>query len=182
MVSSLVLAIAAFILSVSRKQFILASEARDSTVAFYAADSGIECAIETYENNVNQSGIEFDTSQPIAAVCGPNGQTFSSGTFNGTLNITFNSCHNNNLCNITSDMSFLDDGDLYQTLPLPINLPDGSCFLLVITQGNDSISNQTPPPPKVLMDSRGYNTTCTGAAPKAGPRTLERALRLRYGG
>ena len=45
-VSMLVLSIGTFILSVSRKEAILASSARDSIYALYSADSGIECAIE----------------------------------------------------------------------------------------------------------------------------------------
>jgi len=45
-VSMLVLSIATFILSISRKQAILSSSARDSEYAFYSADSGLECAIE----------------------------------------------------------------------------------------------------------------------------------------
>lgn len=45
-VSVLVLSVGAFIVSISRKQFVLASASRDSVSAFYAADSGLECAIE----------------------------------------------------------------------------------------------------------------------------------------
>src|SRR5579872_6815405 len=50
-VSTVVLAIAAFILTISRKEFILASAARDSTVSIYAADSGIECAVEAFNSH-----------------------------------------------------------------------------------------------------------------------------------
>jgi hypothetical protein len=42
--AAVVLGVAVFILSVSRKQFILSSTARESTYAIYAADSVIECA------------------------------------------------------------------------------------------------------------------------------------------
>src|SRR3989344_6514941 len=41
--AALVLGVTVFILSVSRKQFILSTTARESTFAIYAADSGIEC-------------------------------------------------------------------------------------------------------------------------------------------
>lgn len=44
-VATLVLSIGSFILSVSRKQLLLSTSARDSVLAFYAADSGIQCAI-----------------------------------------------------------------------------------------------------------------------------------------
>ena len=41
--AALVLGIAAFVLDITRKEYILASTARDSIYSFYAADSGIEC-------------------------------------------------------------------------------------------------------------------------------------------
>jgi len=44
LVSSLVLSVGISILNVNRKEFLLASSARESTSAFYAADSGLECA------------------------------------------------------------------------------------------------------------------------------------------
>ena len=42
--AALVLGVAVFITNISRKQYILASTARDSMFAIYAADSGIDCA------------------------------------------------------------------------------------------------------------------------------------------
>ena len=54
--ASLVLGVAVFILSISRGQFLLASAARESTYAIYAADSGIECAASAV------SGAEVSTS------------------------------------------------------------------------------------------------------------------------
>ncbi len=45
LVSSLVLAVGISILNISKKEFLLSSSARESTTAFYAADSGLECAV-----------------------------------------------------------------------------------------------------------------------------------------
>jgi hypothetical protein len=45
LVSSLVLSVGISILTVSRKEFLLSSSARESTTAFYAADSALECAV-----------------------------------------------------------------------------------------------------------------------------------------
>ena len=70
-VSVLVLSIAAFILSVSRKQFILSSSARDSIYAFYAADSGLECAVE------NLTALATTTNAPAPISCGGQSITFS---------------------------------------------------------------------------------------------------------
>ena len=55
-VASVVLAIGVSLLTISRKEFILSSSATESSAAFYAADSGINCA--EYWN----VGTEFGTS------------------------------------------------------------------------------------------------------------------------
>lgn len=44
LVSALVLSVGISILNISKKEFLLASSARESTIAFFAADSGLECA------------------------------------------------------------------------------------------------------------------------------------------
>lgn len=44
LVSALVLSVGISILNISKKEFLLASSARESITAFYAADSGLECA------------------------------------------------------------------------------------------------------------------------------------------
>ncbi len=45
LVSSLVLAVGISILTISKKEFLLSSAARESVYAFYAADTGLECAV-----------------------------------------------------------------------------------------------------------------------------------------
>jgi len=59
LVSSLVLSIGISILTISRKEFLLSSSARDSTSAIYAADSGLECAL--YHND---NGDKFSNNNP----------------------------------------------------------------------------------------------------------------------
>jgi len=44
LVSSLVLSVGISILNINKKEYLLASSARESTIAFYAADSALECA------------------------------------------------------------------------------------------------------------------------------------------
>ena len=88
-VSVLVLSIAAFILSVSRKEAILASASRDSIYAFYAADSGLECAVEHLDTLATSSypsstfscgGNTITFSPPSRPVCDINGIDSCSGT------------------------------------------------------------------------------------------------------
>lgn len=61
LVSSIVLAVGISILTISKKEFLLSSSARESIVAFYAADSGLECGI------FNDSSGNFSTTTEIDA-------------------------------------------------------------------------------------------------------------------
>lgn len=74
-VSSLVLSVGISILNISKKEFLLASGARESTTAFYAADSGLECAVyydfnkDSFSPNggnitCNNSNITIDKTVP----------------------------------------------------------------------------------------------------------------------
>lgn len=45
LISSILLAIAIFMINIAQKEIVLASVGRDSQYAFYAADSGAECAL-----------------------------------------------------------------------------------------------------------------------------------------
>ncbi|MEY2664864.1 MAG: hypothetical protein RIT04_672 [Candidatus Parcubacteria bacterium] len=60
LVTAIVLSVAISILSISRKEFLLSTSARESQFAFYAADSGMECA--AYNDLVN--GIFSSTTTP----------------------------------------------------------------------------------------------------------------------
>jgi hypothetical protein len=66
-VSTLVLSVGISILNISKKEFLLSSSARESTKAFYAADSGLECAV--YHDFIKNSFI----NPPREINC--NGQT-----------------------------------------------------------------------------------------------------------
>jgi len=78
-VSSIVLSIGISVLTISKKEFLLSSAARDSSLAFYAADSGIECAAyrDQVENNFSTSSkkdiIDCGTaSNSLAIINDPN--------------------------------------------------------------------------------------------------------------
>src|ERR1035437_10295519 len=76
--AALVLGVAVFILSVSRGQYLLASTARESTYAIYAADSGIECAAKPVFSTYGLS-----TTSPNTIAC-------ADANINTTLTFTFN--------------------------------------------------------------------------------------------
>ena len=96
LVSSIVLAVGISILTISKKEFLLSSSARDSIIALYSADSGLECAIY----NINSNPAEFSTTTQNAyahcinkdfnTILPPSPTDVLPITFNGTDTFTFN--------------------------------------------------------------------------------------------
>ena len=93
LVSSLLLAVGISILNISKKEFLLATSARDSSSAFYAADSGIEYAL--YHDSLEDYPI---SGQPytVHKKTGNDGDScfiviIRKTITSGTLTITFDS-------------------------------------------------------------------------------------------
>ncbi|MEA2715548.1 MAG: hypothetical protein QOG91_576 [Candidatus Parcubacteria bacterium] len=166
-VSAVVLSVAAFIVSVSRKQFILASTARDSLVAIYAADSGIQCAVEAY-----YKGTLATTSSSVTIPC--NGADVVSA---------FNPVNFGDITGLGIGSSIYRD--FYQTPAIKIGLPNHVCAAVTVTDGYyDDVKNGKPVHMTVI-ESRGYNIggTASGeSCPDNNPREIERAIRLVYRG
>lgn len=125
--ATLVLGVAVFILSVSKKQYALAVVARESTYAVYAADSGIEC----------MTLVSATTTANFDIVC--DGQTYN------VLTTDFDS---------VSDPQFVNGSAKRLHLPKIITLDNSRCALIMIATGND-ISD--PSSLKTVIESRGYN-------------------------
>ncbi|MFA6315257.1 MAG: hypothetical protein WC648_02715 [Candidatus Paceibacterota bacterium] len=158
-VSAMVLSIATFILSVSRKQFILTSAARESTLAIYAADSGIQCAVMGY-----QEGL-FSTTTQFIITC--EGQVYfpQPQELDGSTALALG---------LNASESVITTSEL----PLTIGL---GCAMITIIDGRESAA---PNRHKVIIESRGYNIyddeNSNIICPKKTPRTEERAIRLIY--
>ncbi len=92
LVSSLVLSVGISILNISKKEFLLSSSARESTIAFYAADSGLECAAYWDRRSKFSTTISTD---PIDIRCANhaiyqhNGRSYSFSPNNGYIYTTF---------------------------------------------------------------------------------------------
>ncbi len=72
-ISSVALAIGAALAAIAYKQILLSSTATDSEYAFYAADSGIECALYW-----DQQSDAFDYAAPFATItCGGSALTLT---------------------------------------------------------------------------------------------------------
>lgn len=74
--TSMLLIVSFVVVNIALKQIILANAGRESQHAFYAADSGVECAV--YWDLKNSSLSEFDMVTPGTITC--DGQTISSGS------------------------------------------------------------------------------------------------------
>jgi Tfp pilus assembly protein PilX len=147
----LVLGVAVFITSVSRKQFILSETARESTFSFYAADSGMECAAAEFANNQVSS-----TSPSTTLYCG--GKTATIGAW-----------------------STASPGDPTQTRVSPqaaFMFDNDGCALITFTTYYDSNGN---PATVIDSLGYNECTAAGGTpAPTASSRTVERALELTY--
>ena len=163
--ATLVLGVAVFITSLSSKQYELSVSARNSIYSFYAADSGIECAINA-ANWTNSGGFASTT-----------GGTLKCGT--GTMTLS-----------VVSPVSITPSNVIVGNSNTPVrqqagyislsfdngSLVTNSCALITLTTGLNPANSQ----PMTIIDSRGYNL-CTSApvAPDTtNPSTVERALRL----
>lgn len=158
-VATIVLGIATFILSISRKQFILSSTARDSTVAIYAADGGIECAAENLG-----SGLATSSYSGRLPACGS-----PTGSYWQVFSIYDTSGH------LATTSFYMPASSVNGVAPAA-----APCVWVQVGQwysGSGSIVTS--------IESRGYNigwNPSTQDCSVNGPRKVERALRLRYGG
>lgn len=160
LVASLVLGVAAFIIDISRKQFILSSLARDSLYSFYAADSGVQCALADGIDNIattsSAQSISCDgisTNLTFAPVSTPSGFGFNS-----------------------TDQVYSFSVPIFLELPATSGDTNPSCVSLEVWRGYDSSENML-----TVMQSRGYNTCAeTGSVwgPVFSPETVERALQV----
>lgn len=94
LVSSVVLSIGISILTISKKEFQLSSSAKDSTIAFYAADSGLECAQYFNDNGDTFSTSTLPTVNSFSCNGAPITPTYTTNpfVFSFDFNINANSC------------------------------------------------------------------------------------------
>ena len=168
--AALVLGVAVFILSVSRKQYILSSTAKDSMYSFYAADSGIECVAK----NSEARSLIIDPTD--SSKTGPTTATVTCG--NNTIPITFTPGNPN-----SSTYTILPGSSIWGTsftLGFGPEVPP-RCAIVKIDHYLDTTGSQY-----TVIQSFGYNL-CTYdsrltvgqqyAPDTLSPRTVERSLR-----
>ena len=166
-VSVLLLSIAAFILSVSRKQAILSSSARDSIYAFYAADSGLECAVE----NLATLG-DFITGDGETISCGNNTINVSQENSGGAISagdIAYGTSTFVMPTGVGADPSMLNN-----TASPFTQSGAASCASTTVTYYYNPDSSITA----ITVVTSGYNIGWNGTdCSVTGPRKVERTLR-----
>ncbi|HUO56283.1 MAG TPA: pilus assembly PilX N-terminal domain-containing protein [Candidatus Paceibacterota bacterium] len=180
MVAAVVLLIASSIFDIAQKQVILASISQQSQYAFFAADTGAECALY-WDDRIQYFGpgapndpdgllqggnISCDNQNPAVTNTNaggpvppfnPNGGNHPSSPYNYTLEFTV-TLNNNAECAdvfITKCAGSIDD--------------NGNCT----TNGGSTISTQ--------VRANGYNASCANALVQNPPLTiLQRRVILNY--
>ncbi|MBU6231865.1 MAG: hypothetical protein KGI45_00925 [Patescibacteria group bacterium] len=159
LVAVLVLGVAVFIVGFAEKQYILASTARESMYAIYAADGALECGAAAVLD-----GQVSSTTQNDSIHCGNYGG--GSHQTNDLYPIPTSLSSNPQPVSWTYNMISLDNNE---------------CARIVITTGLSLADNS----PTTVIDSYGYND-CVGSGPQltynAVPTTVERAFELTYHG
>lgn len=156
--AALALGVAAFILGVAQKQYLLSSTARNSTYSIYAADSGIECGAYAKHNG------SLSTSSPAELDCA------GASTDQNWTAITDDSI------GVPVPLVASPASPVYAALNMKIYFVDGSCAIVSVYDGNE----QDGATHHLIIDSRGYNIGNAASCPGTNPQTVERALELRY--
>jgi len=155
LISGVLLSIGLAIFTITLKELILSSTGRESQFAFYAADSGGECALYWDIRHAGFGISVFATSSDSVLV--PNG----SGVM----------CNSEDISDITtgwdpgSGWATTDVTGTTATTVFDIEFNNGSCATVKVIKDNGA----------TRIDSRGYNTCDLSST-----RRVERGLRITY--
>ena len=151
LVSSVLIALGSAIYDIVSKEIVLSAAGRESQFSFYAADTGIECALfNDFKNNLFAT-----TSTATTVTCG--GSTVNIVTPRTHINVGVNDPGDINDETLITTFSF-PIGGILQTLP---------CATITVTRRYYPI--------RTTIESAGYNTCVT-----TNPLRLERAIRVNY--
>src|SRR3989339_39611 len=153
--TSMLLVVSFVVVNIALKQLVLANAARESQYAFYAADSGTECAVYWDLKGGTTGDISaFSTTTPGVITC--NGQAPIGG---GNLPWTNY---------IPARQSLIGGGGDTENSIFQLNFTKGCAFVEVrkIYGGGELVTT---------VDSRGYNTCDINAS-----RRYERGVTLSY--
>ncbi|MFM2374412.1 MAG: hypothetical protein RLZZ234_407 [Candidatus Parcubacteria bacterium] len=156
LISSVVLAVGLSMLNITLKQYIFSGTGRESEIAFYAADAGMECAL--YFDTSTAGGV-FDLSATGGSFsCMDQSTTAPAGGTSGVAK-TFVFEWNTSGQTVCTKIAITK----YYSATNPVSMgAAGTC---------DARATCTQ------VESRGYNRGCNGLS---SARVVERALRASY--
>ena len=146
LVSSLLLGIGATIATITAKSFVFSSLGRDSGLAFYSADTGIECAL--YLDKVREVIATSTLSNPPSSGVYCNGEDLANSSSSSQWKVT--------------RISPTKAVTVFHLVGAPY------CVDVTITKDTTVGSLQATP---TFIEARGYNTCDT-----TNPRRLERGI------
>jgi hypothetical protein len=163
LVSALVLGVGVSILNIARKELLLNSSARESQYAFYAADTGYECAVY---NDLGVPSSAFSTSSPAASV--------QCGTASGVTPL------------FTSASTMAGPGGTTgkaYVFTFYIPIAGKACTIVQVTKDYKFVNASVGTVDTTQISSRGYNNSwnsTTHDCTNTNPTTVERALLINY--
>lgn len=172
-VASVVLSIGVTILTVSRKEFILSSSARESSSAFYAADSGLGCA-EYWDANVITTFLASSSPATFSIACNATPVTVTKSSPVGQSNCAIGEC------DFTFSAPFSTDGTnnescAYVTVAKYFAKGPADPTTRLYTQITSNGYNIGWNPPSPQGTGSG-----TGDCSTVSPKKVERAIQLTY--
>lgn len=164
LVSSLVLALGLGIISITMKEVQLSGAGRDSQLAFYAADSGAECAFYwDLKGDYFSTSTTWSGSNQSDMKC--NKQILNADTTNWS---DTRGDGNPNSATTTFWFTMADGATTFNHSNDPTNLSK-PCTTVTVTKFMDGINQKTS------IDARGYNTCDI-----SNKRRLERGYSIEY--
>lgn len=165
LVSSVLLSVGVSIFNLTLKELVLSSSGRESQFAFYAADTGIECAIY-WDFKSATPGIMFATSSASVGAWRNDlidAQTPAPSCVGIDLADSFKT-------GIVEQTGSSAKTRFQLTIPTvdPQGMPASYCAIVDVSKTDDLIST--------IIESRGYNTACDST----DQNRIERGLKVSY--
>lgn len=168
LVTTLVVSISATIISIAIRQTILSSTSRESQYAFYAANTGIECAFfwDNYSAD-DVTGFVFPASVNGSLETEINLDASAITCIGQSLDISLPPAENT-----TNTSTHTFEFDISPVAPVGLSV--SRCASVEIQKTFDASDGTV----QTYIQSRGWNTSCDDRA--NNPRAVERGIELRY--
>ncbi|OHA18238.1 MAG: hypothetical protein A2664_02090 [Candidatus Taylorbacteria bacterium RIFCSPHIGHO2_01_FULL_46_22b] len=187
--AGLLLAVGASMLNLTLKEFLLSASLKESSYAFFAADSGMDCALYWNWKGLpvtvrEQSGVFRSVTFPLTQTDG-NGNIYNAGynlpahPLTGTSNIRCNGdtpvTMGNNITNPSTPVPpvILAANSATTTFRYDVGT-GGNLFCTIVAVGKQINGTDVT----TTIQSRGYNVSCGNISNNT--RAVERALVLQY--